>query len=336
MCVCCVYLCTFWIEELWVNWSGGEADGGRDAGTEKWDQSPAPITQERIEEVTPELWQLLSKLAYLKRLAAFYLAAFPRFFQFVCFWNPEWVSTAGEGRKTTRSSVAKYEVHEDLEYENENNFQSRFFPAAIEGILLLLLLKERVGRVRRKEVQSRRLAKMKMPPQKPLQLQRGSEIPDFAAFPINSSYFADALDKTCSFCLCAFQCWSSKALITQRSIKCNILIFLTAKQAEVVCWIYEASFPTALCFYRHHRHSGVWWCVLWLGRSLWGPCQHPVLSAALTWARTDAPSESINHLFLGNYTSSFLPLLPLQKINLDWMSVSLSTKECSVFSELCF
>lgn len=55
MCACCVYLCTFWIEELWVNWSGGEADGGRDAGTEKWDQSPAPITQERIEEVTPEL-----------------------------------------------------------------------------------------------------------------------------------------------------------------------------------------------------------------------------------------------------------------------------------------
>lgn len=117
---CCVYLCTFWIEDLWVNWNGGEADGGRDAGTENWDQSPAPIAQQGIEEVTRELWQLLSKLAYLKRLAAFYLSAFPRFFQFVCFWNPEWVSTAGEGRKTSLSSAAKYEVHEDLEYENED------------------------------------------------------------------------------------------------------------------------------------------------------------------------------------------------------------------------
>lgn len=123
--LCTVFSCTFCIEDLsgwWVNYRILMESEIQAQINGSW-EIPGPPHSARIEEVTPEVSHLLSKLAYLKRLAVFYLTAFPIFFQCVCFWSPELVSTAGEEEKTTQLSVAKYEVHEDLEYENENNFR---------------------------------------------------------------------------------------------------------------------------------------------------------------------------------------------------------------------
>lgn len=49
------------------------------------EKSPKAPHLARIIEVPPELSQLLSKFAYLKRWAVFYLTTFPRLFQYVCF-----------------------------------------------------------------------------------------------------------------------------------------------------------------------------------------------------------------------------------------------------------
>lgn len=156
----------------------------------------------------------------------------------------------------------------------------------------------------------------------------------------------------CSSHLCTFQCWSSKALITQHFSNITSWSFNCKKSCFVVSWIYEVWFPIDLCFYHHHhRNPRLPACPFWftqlardslccgLSRVCDCHCQNPVYQlsrSALTSARTDAQSSCINHLYLGNQTSPFLPPLPPQKINLDWVSVSLFTKECSVFSELCF
>lgn len=128
----CVYSYTFSMEDLarWrVNWRRREEDGESCLDSQGWrhrqmgpEKPPDPPHLAKIMEVTPELSQLLSKLAYLKRLAVFYLTTFPRFFQYVCFWNPESVSTSGGAGTATQPSVARCEAHEDLEYGSENNF----------------------------------------------------------------------------------------------------------------------------------------------------------------------------------------------------------------------
>lgn len=92
-------------------------------------------------------------------------------------------------------------------------------------------------------------------PDQPIQLQLGFEIPDFATSCINSLNSADAQDKTCSSHSRTFQCWSSKALITQHFTNVTSWSFNCKRSRFVVPWIYELWFPTDLCFYHHYHRN---------------------------------------------------------------------------------